>query len=142
GGFDYDNKPFNLATQGFRQPGSSIKPFTLITAMEKGISPDNVYTSGPKEFPVPGSRDEVFPVANYNDSYLGAASLRTATTYSDNSIFAEVGLQVGTKNIAKTIHRMGYSKAISTNPAMTLGGLKQGVSPLEWTYAYSTLANN
>lgn len=142
GGSDYDNRPFNLATQGYRQPGSSIKPFTLITAMEQGISPDSVYTSAPKEFPVPGSRTEVFPVANYGDSYLGAASLRTATTYSDNTIFAEVGLQVGTRKIARTIRRMGYSKAISTNPAMTLGGLKQGVTPLEWTYAYSTLANN
>lgn len=142
GGNDYDNRPFNLATQGYRQPGSSIKPFTLVAAMEDGISPDNVYASEPKEFPVPGSRTEVFPVANYDDNYLGSASLRTATTYSDNAIFAEVGLQVGTRKIARTIRRMGYSKAISTNPAMTLGGLKQGVTPLEWTYAYSTLANN
>src|SRR5690606_9308220 len=142
GGSDYDSRPFNLATQGYRQPGSSIKPFTLITAMQEGISPDSVYSSAPKEFPVPGSRTEVFPVANYDDNYLGAASLRTATTYSDNSIFAEVGLQVGTRKIARTIHRMGYSKPISTNPAMTLGGLKQGVTPLEWTYAYSTLAND
>jgi penicillin-binding protein 1A len=37
---------------------------------------------------------------------------------------------------------MGYRDPISTNPAMVLGGLKEGVTPLGWTYAYSTLANN
>ncbi len=39
GGPNFETKPFNLATQGHRQPGSSIKPFTLITALEEGISP-------------------------------------------------------------------------------------------------------
>ena len=39
GGPDFETAPFNLATQGHRQPGSSIKPFTLITALEEGISP-------------------------------------------------------------------------------------------------------
>ncbi|HZK15580.1 MAG TPA: transglycosylase domain-containing protein, partial [Solirubrobacterales bacterium] len=141
GGEDYESAPFNLATQGYRQPGSSIKPFTLVTALENGISPDSVWTSEPKEFPVPGSSTEVFPVANYDDSYLGSASLRSATTYSDNSIYAELGLQLGTREVAGVIHRMGYSKPISTNPAMTLGGLRQGVTPLDWTYAFSTLAN-
>ena len=37
---------------------------------------------------------------------------------------------------------MGYTEPISTNPAMVLGGLKDGVTPLGWAYAYSTIANN
>ena len=51
GGDDYNKAPFNLATNGHRQPGSSFKPFTLITALKQGHSTDEVYTSGPKEFP-------------------------------------------------------------------------------------------
>jgi penicillin-binding protein 1A len=141
GGTDFDDTPFNLATNGHRQPGSAFKPFTLIAALQKGISPDAVYASQPKVFPVPGSKGEKFPVSNYEDQYYGSASLRTATAVSDNSVYAELGLQVGTERIARVAHEMGIRTPISTNPAMTLGGLEQGVTPLEMAYAYSTIAN-
>jgi penicillin-binding protein 1A len=92
---------------------------------------------------VPGSGGkEVFPVSNYEDSYLGSASLWSATAASDNSVFAELGLKIGTKRIARLARRMGIRTQVSTNPAMTLGGLKEGVTPLEMAYAYSTIANH
>ncbi len=50
GGPNFEDKPFNLATLGHRQPGSSIKPFILLTALEQGISPYTVYESAPQEF--------------------------------------------------------------------------------------------
>jgi penicillin-binding protein 1A len=144
GGYDYREQPFNLATQGQRQPGSAFKPFTLVTALEQGISPDAVYSSQPKELPfqAPGVKaQQLFKVHNYNDSYLGSASIATATTYSDNSVYAELGLQVGTENIAKTAEAMGIETPISTNPAMILGGLEQGVTPLNMAHAFQTLAH-
>ena len=58
GGTDYSKTPFNLATQGHRQPGSSFKPFTLVTALEQGHSPDQVFTVGPAEAPVQGEGAE------------------------------------------------------------------------------------
>ncbi len=79
---------------------------------------------------------------NYDDNYYGVESLRTATATSDNSVFAQLGLKVGTRRIARMARRMGIRTPISTNPAMTLGGLQEGVSPLEMAYAYSTIANN
>ena len=145
GGYDYREQPFNLATQGQRQPGSAFKPFTLVTALQQGISPDAVYSSAPKDLPfkTPGVKaQQLFEVSNYEDSYLGSASIATATTYSDNSVYAELGLQVGTENIAETAHAMGIETPISTNPAMILGGLEQGVSPLNMAHAYQTLAHN
>jgi penicillin-binding protein 1A len=141
GGTDFDETPFNLATNGHRQPGSAFKPFTLIAALQKGISPDAVYASHEKSFPVPGSKGEYFEVSNYEDQYYGSASLRAATAVSDNSVFAELGLQVGTERIARLAGRMGIRTPISTNPAMTLGGLEQGLTPLEMAYAYSVIAN-
>src|SRR5256885_5335340 len=51
GGYDYRTPPFNLATQGLRQPGSAFKPFTLVTALEQGRSPDPVFTSAPQRIP-------------------------------------------------------------------------------------------
>jgi penicillin-binding protein 1A len=141
GGPDFATHPFNLATNGRRQPGSAFKPFTLVTALERGVSPDATFTSKKKIFPVPGSKTEKFVANNYQDQYAGIASLRTATATSDNSVYAELGLRMGTRRIARTAHRMGVRTPISTNPAMTLGGLKEGVTPLEMAYAYSTIAN-
>jgi penicillin-binding protein 1A len=150
GGPNFETAPFNLATQGHRQPGSSIKPFTLLTALEEGISPETVLPSEPKTFHFGKNGQEVFEVSNDEDSYLGSCSIICATTYSDNSIYAQLGLELlkgktvqdRTRSIARTIHKMGYDDPVSTNPAMVLGGLHEGVTPLGWTYAYSTLGND
>jgi penicillin-binding protein 1A len=145
GGFDYEREPFNLATNGHRQPGSAFKPFTLVRALEEGHSTSEVYASQPKTFPFesPGSnKQELFKVHNYEDQYLGSASIATATQYSDNSVYAELGLDVGTEDIARTAEAMGIQTNLSMNPAMTLGGLEEGVTPLEMAYAFSTIGRN
>jgi penicillin-binding protein 1A len=141
GGSDYAQRPFNLATNGHRQPGSSIKPFILAAALQQGISPYSVWSSRPKIFKVPHSPGEHFVVHNDEGSYVGSSTLADALVHSDNSVFAEVGLKVGTKRIAKLAERMGIRTHLSTNPAMVLGGLKEGVTPLEMAFAYSTIAN-
>ena len=51
-------------------------------------------------------------------------------------MYAELGLQVGTKRIARLARRMGVRTPVSTNKAMTLGGLEQGLTPLELAYSY------
>jgi penicillin-binding protein 1A len=142
GGRNYDESPFNIATEGERQPGSSFKAFDLAAALENGISPDSVWTSKEKEFIVPGTDGhEKFIVHNDEGNYTGENTLTGATAYSDNSIFAEVGLQVGTHHIARLAHEMGITTPISTNPAMTIGGLKVGVTPLDMAHAYETIAH-
>jgi penicillin-binding protein 1A len=150
GGPDFETAPFNLATQGRRQPGSSIKPFTLMTALEEGISPDTEFPSEQRTFHFGKHGQETFTVHNDEEGYLGSCSISCGLTYSDNSIYAGLALeglegktiQDRTHSIARTIHEAGYTDPISTNPAMVLGGLKEGVSPLGWAYAYSTLGNN
>jgi penicillin-binding protein 1A len=150
GGPDFAEKPFNLATQGHRQPGSSIKPFILLTALEQGISPTTTYESAPQSFHFGKKGKEVFEVTNDEDLYAGVSSIESATTNSDNSVYAQIALESlkgktihdRTASIAATAHKMGYSDKLSTNPAMVLGGLDPGVTPLGWTYAFSTLGNN
>jgi penicillin-binding protein 1A len=142
GGTDFDARPFNLATNGHRQPGSAFKPFILVRALADGIDPNSSWASMPKELPFKGKKGpELFKVANYEDSYLGTASLWSATATSDNSVFAELGMEVKPKRVARMARRMGIRTDLSTNPAMLLGGLEEGVTPLEMAYAYSTLAN-
>jgi penicillin-binding protein 1A len=140
GGRDYDERPFNLATQGQRQPGSSIKPFILAAALKKGYSPGSLWPSRKRVFTVPGTRGhEKFVVNNFESKYAGAQTLAGGLTYSDNAVFSAVGISVGTKKIASLAERMGIRTPVSSNYAMTLGGLKQGVTPLDMAHAYQTL---
>jgi len=144
GGGDFRERPFNLATNGHRQPGSAFKPFTLLAALETGdYGPGSIFASQPKEFPFRGPKGEkdVFRVANYEDQYFGSPSLTTATAQSDNSVYAELGMEIGTDKVADMASEMGIKTKVSTNPAMLLGGLERGVTPLEMAFAYSTLAN-
>jgi penicillin-binding protein 1A len=141
GGRDYSSQPFNLATQGSRQPGSSFKPFILAQALREGASVNDIWPSRQRDFIVPGTKGkEHFVVNNFEGSYAGARSLGQALTFSDNSVYAAAGIKYGTKKIAKLAERMGIRTPVSHNLAMTLGGLKQGVSPLDMAHAYETLA--
>jgi penicillin-binding protein 1A len=142
GGRNYEASPFNLATEGERQPGSSFKAFDLAGALEAGISPDSVWTSKQKVFVVPSAHGpERFVVHNDEGAYSGSNTLTGATAFSDNSIYAEVGLKVGTRHIALLAHRMGITTPLSINPAMTIGGLTVGVTPLDMAHAYETIAH-
>jgi penicillin-binding protein 1A len=139
GGDDYNRSPFNLATQGQRQPGSAFKPFVLAEGLKKGFGPGSLFSSRKKVFDVPGSREK-FTVENYEDAYAGVTTLAAATTTSDNSVYAELGIKVGTRRIARLARRMGIRTPVSRNWAMALGGLKKGVTPLDMAHAYQTFA--
>ena len=136
GGSNYEERPFNLATQGQRQPGSSFKPFTLAAALKKGYG-----LNFPLKSAEIGEKGSGTFIKNYDDSYLGVTSLLNATTTSDNTAYVRMGWKVGVNNVARQAKSMGITTQISRNSAMILGGLSEGVTPLEMAYAYATFAN-
>ncbi|WP_354702043.1 transglycosylase domain-containing protein [Paraconexibacter sp. AEG42_29] len=143
---DFRERPFNLATQGQRQPGSTVKPFILAEALKQGIAPSSVWESKKRVFCVVKSKKtgkckEQFPVNNDGNVYVGQRTLANALTFSDNSVFATVGQQVGTKKVARLVKRMGIRTSVSSNLAMTLGAFRQGVTPLDMAHAYETFAS-
>ncbi|MCW2958116.1 MAG: hypothetical protein JWP18_919, partial [Solirubrobacterales bacterium] len=143
GSKSYTERPFNLATQGQRQPGSSFKPFILAQALREGIGPGSLWESKKKTFCVVATKTgckEQFVVNNFEDTYTGQRTLANALTYSDNAVYATVGIKVGPKKVASLARRMGIRTPVSSNLAMTLGGLKQGVTPLDMAHAYETFA--
>ena len=152
GGNDYNEEPFNLATNGARQPGSSMKAFVLAAYLKAGGSSSDTYASGPQEFIVPNSAGkEVFRVENYEDNYLGSADVSTATKYSDNSIYAQMGLRPdsplgknrqGPRKVAELAEAMGIGVGggkVDRVPAIMLGAPSIGFTPLEFTYAFNTI---
>ncbi len=139
---DYSRFPFNIATEGHRQPGSAFKPFTLVEALESGkYGPDSIIDSAPQNFIVPNSAGkEHFIVHNFGNTYSGPITLAEATAISDNTVFSQVGINTGPSKIAKLAQRMGIRSPVSHNYAMILGGLKIGVTPLDLAHAYETFA--
>lgn len=136
----YSDSKFNLAAQGKRQPGSTFKTFTLATAVNEGINPNTTYyVSKPLSIndPVYGHWD----VSTYDHSYRGTVSVAKATLASDNSVFAQLALDVGPDKVAEMAKAMGITTKLDGYPAETLGGLTIGVSPLEMAGAYATLAS-
>lgn len=139
GGRDFRTDQFNLAVQGKRQPGSAFKPFVLVTALEKGARPDEIMDARPYSVRV---KDGVWKVDNYeNASTAPSVSLRAATAWSVNAVYARLIMRVGPQAVVDTAKKMGITSPLDPDPAIALGGLKYGVSPLEMASAYATLAN-
>ena len=77
----------------------------------------------------------------YGNNYYGTSTLVQATLRSDNTVYAQMALDVGADRIVDVAHRMGITSHLNADPAIALGGLTYGVSPLEMASAYATLAN-
>ncbi|HEU4944387.1 MAG TPA: transglycosylase domain-containing protein, partial [Solirubrobacterales bacterium] len=135
----YDASQFNLAAQGHRQPGSTFKTFVLTTAIKQGVDPYNTYyTSKPLNLDLPEWGH--WEVHTADEGYLGNVNLQQATVASDNTVFAQLDLDVGPRQVAETAHSLGVTSPLDGIPAEGIGGLRIGVSPLEMAAAYATLA--
>lgn len=140
GGRDFAEDQFNLATQGRRQPGSAFKPFVLVTALEDGVKPGDVFSAAPYSVEV---IDGTWNVQNYENTITsGTLSLSAATNWSVNAVYARLIMQLGPEKVVETAKAMGITSPLEPNPAIALGGLKVGVSPLEMASAYGTIAND
>jgi penicillin-binding protein 1A len=138
-GSDYVQSQFNLAAQGHRQPGSTFKTFVLTTAIKQGVDPySTYYTSKPLDLDLP--KWGHWEVHTADEGYQGTVNLQQATVASDNTVFAQLDLDVGPERVAETARSMGIVSPLDGIPAEGIGGLRIGVSPLEMASAYATLA--
>jgi penicillin-binding protein 1A len=141
GGKDFDKDKFNAAFQANRGAGSAFKPFTLTAALEERISPKSIW-HGPSEITIPDKRcytdGKPWKVHNYADQSAGTMSLIDATARSVNTIFAQLVVDVGPEAVGEVAQRMGIQSDLEDVCSITLG--TQGVTPMEMTAAYATLA--
>lgn len=139
GGREYTTRRgYNRAADMTRQPGSTFKPIAdYAPAIEAGYSPATVANDAPTTF---GSN---WKPGNYDGSYRGIISMRTACQYSVN-IASVKFLQMATVPASlKMLGKMGINLSDQDNNlSIGLGGLTYGVSPLQMAAAYGTLANS
>jgi penicillin-binding protein 1A len=139
---------FNLLSQARRQPGSTFKTFVLAAAVADGIDPESAYyVSAPFTYrPVDeGSCDDGggwWCVKTYDSSYYGWTSIANATLRSDNTVYAQLTIDLGPRKVAEMARRLGVRSRLDVDgayvPAMGLGSI--AVSPLDMASAYATLA--
>ena len=129
---------FNLASQARRQAGSTFKTFVLAAAIAQGINPaTTTYISAPFRYQ-PDPQSEPWEVTTYDGSSYGSSSIETATLRSDNTVYAQLTLDVGVDNVTRMAQRLGVRTALPPYPSVGLGAA--AVSPLEMASAYATLA--
>lgn len=133
GGKNYKKSQFNLATQMSRQAGSSFKTFALVAALSEGVSPDTYIDSSS-----PAQITPTWTVKNSEGEGSGNITLRSATTYSVNTVYARLVHGIGAECIVDTAHKMGITSELQPYESICLGA--QGVNTLEMASAYATLA--
>lgn len=134
------NDQFNRAVLAERQPGSAFKPFVYLAALDNGFTAATVIEDSPVSF---GSWSPV----NYDGRFRGPITLRNALEKSINTVAVKVANQVGVDKILNYARQMGITTLVTSgsvndrNLSTALGGLTNGVTPLQLASAYGTIAN-
>src|SRR5688500_5098686 len=145
---------FNYATDvPGRQPGSSFKPFTLMTAVDEGISPTSTFSgSSPTYVDDPecmGDEDadgdlDPWEVENFGGASYGSMTLDQATTNSVNAVYAQLISELGAEKVRDMVEEFGFApkygkEEIPANCSLALGGAET-VTPMEMARAYAGFA--
>ena len=138
---------FNLASQARRQAGSTFKTFVLAAAVEKGIDPATRPTLSAPFYYRPDPTATARTAAwwcpeTYDHSYTGSMSIERATLRSDNTVYAQLTLDVDARGRredgAQARHPLAARRRRRFVPSIGLGSID--VSPLDMASAYATLA--
>jgi penicillin-binding protein 1A len=129
---------FNLVAQSGRQAGSTFKTLVLASAIEQGVDPDTTYyTSAPFTCSTGPWCQTPWQVHTYEGTYSGSESLTRATLQSDNTVYAQLTLDVGPRYVWQMAHRLDIHMNPDT-PVASIGLGSLAVSPLDMAAAYAT----
>jgi penicillin-binding protein 1A len=137
GGYSFSLSSFNRATQAWRQPGSSFKPFVYATALQNGFTPASIVSAGP--ITLIGANGEPWSPQNYERNFPGPLIFRRGLELSLNTMTVRIAQQVGMKKIAANAIRFGEVDHMDPQLAMALGAGETTV--FHETAAYSAFIN-
>jgi penicillin-binding protein 1A len=136
GGFSFELSQFNRATQAKRQPGSAIKPFVYLTALENGFTPSTLVDDDPISLSQ-GPGLPAWTPNNYERTFMGPIPLRVALEHSRNLATAHVAATIGMEAIGQTVDKFGIMDHMPRLYSMALGAGE--TTPLRLTAAYAML---
>jgi len=137
GGVDYETNQFNRAIAAQRQPGSAFKPFVYYTALaSRKYTPSSAISDSPVSYP---DGNEYYSPRNYDGSFMGSMSLKTALELSRNIPAIRLGQEVGIDRVIEICHLIGIESELEPVISLPLGAV--GITPLEMAGAYATFAS-
>ncbi|MGH8493682.1 MAG: penicillin-binding protein 1A [Moraxellaceae bacterium] len=137
GGFDYTASKFNRSLQGWRQAGSTLKPFVYSAALEGGYLPVSLINDAPITF---GEGSSLWQPGNSDGEFLGPITLRRALYMSRNMVSIRLLQSVGVGTARSYIARFGFPQAkLPSNLTLALGSAE--VLPLQMVTGYAAFAN-
>ncbi len=138
----YEQSQYNLASEGHRQPGSTFKAIDLADALSRGVDPNSTYYVShtlPKGWL---AAEPNYEVHTFEGTSLNKPlNLVQATLASDNTVYAQLAADLGETTITEMAYKMGVKTHLDSYPAEAIGGLTVGVTPLEMSVVYATLAD-
>ncbi|HEV2363570.1 MAG TPA: penicillin-binding protein 1A [Caulobacteraceae bacterium] len=138
GGYSYSLSSFNRATQAYRQPGSSFKPFVYATALQSGaFTPASKVLDAP--ISLPGAGGQVWSPENYEHKYYGPLYFRRGLELSLNTMTVRIAAATGMKRIVDTAERFGVVDHMAPELAMAIGAGE--TTPLRITNGYASFVN-
>jgi penicillin-binding protein 1A len=140
GGFDYTRNKFNHATQAWRQPGSSFKPFVYSAALEKGYTPATIIEDAPLTLSAEEAGGTAWEPKNFDNQYNGPVRMRTALTRSLNMVSIRILQGIGPYYARDYIKRFGFDPARHP-PYLTMALGAGSVTPLQLAGGYAVFAN-
>lgn len=133
GGKSFREGPYNRAVLARRQPGSAFKPFVWLTALEKGMTPDDIVLDAPLHI-------GAWSPSNFDHRYAGEVTLEEALAQSLNTASVRLLLKSGGANaVAATAARLGIADKLPNDASLALGTGEVGL--LELTAAYAPFFN-
>ncbi len=132
-GSDDAGQLVNRATQGLYAPGSTFKIVSLATALQNGIaSEDSVYAS-------PGTMEiGNAEVSNFGDESYGDITLQRATALSSNTVFGQLGVQIGAQLLVEGAEAFGFNKDLDFELPVVTSLMPDPDEMTEWETAWAS----
>ena len=138
GGFSFDRSQFNRATQALRQPGSVIKPFIYLAALDNGYTPTSIVVDAPFALDQGVGLGKWKP-KNYSKKFFGPTRMRVGVEKSRNLMTVRLAQDIGMDTVARIVRRFGIDPNIDPVLSMALGAGETTL--LRMTTAYAQLVN-
>ena len=138
GGFSAKISQFNRATQAFRQPGSSFKPFIYMAALDKGFTPSSLVLDAPFEY-VQGPGLPLWKPENYSQQFYGATPLRVGIEKSRNVMTVRLANSIGMPTVVEYAKKFGIADDMPELLSFSLGAKETTV--LRLATAYGMIVN-
>jgi penicillin-binding protein 1A len=153
GGSNFSTSQYNRAIQSRRQPGSAFKPIIYTAALDNDYTPASIVIDSPLIFKervkgvetledgtvVTDVLKKTWKPDNYSGKFRGRTTVRTALTKSMNVVTIKILRDIGVRRAIKYARKLGIESPLARDLSLALGS--SGISLLELTRAYATLAN-